>query len=227
MDKLRLFLQSYADRIDALSLRERVLVFLATVAVLFLIYNAVLLEPLLARQKTMSASLQQRQGEVTLIEQQIQGVLQRRGDDPNAAGRAAQQDLETRLAGLDRQLLERQGRLVPPDRVVKLLESMLRDNRRLQVVSLRSIPPVVLGSAPGTTAAAPAATAAADRGLYRHGIEVSLRGSYPDLVAYVAALEAYKDRFYLGASAMSANGVDATLNLSLYTISLSSKWVTF
>lgn len=233
MDKLKRLLQGYADRIDALSLRERVMVFLAAAAVLFLAYNSLLLEPLLSRQKTLSDGVQQRQSEVAVIEQQIQSILQRRGDDPDAANRAAQKQLAAQFEALDRQLAERQSRLVPADRMVRLLETMLRDKRRLQVLALRSVPPVDLGIKAGVPAAASKGAAGAagaatlDRGLYRHGIELALRGSYPDLLAYVATLENYQDKFYLGASTLSANGVDATLNLNLYTISLSSAWVTF
>ncbi len=229
MDKLKLLLQGYADRIDALSLRERALVFLAAAAVLFLTYDTFLLEPLLKRQKALFEATQLRQAAVTGIEQQIQAVLQRRSDDPDAANRAAQMQLKDELALLDAKLAQRQSRLVPADRMVRLLEAMLRDKRQLQVLSLRSAPPVELGVKVGAPAAAPQpdAAAMAGRGLYRHGIELALRGTYPDLLDYVAALEAYRDKFYLGASSLSANGVDATLNLSLYTISLSSTWVTF
>ena len=78
MDKLKLLLQGYADRIDALSLRERALVFLAAAAVLFLTYDTFLLEPLLKRQKSLFEATQLRQAAVTGIEQQIQAVLQRR-----------------------------------------------------------------------------------------------------------------------------------------------------
>lgn len=229
MDKLKLLLQGYADRIDALSLRERALVFLAAAAVLFLTYDTFLLEPLLKRQKSLFEATQLRQAAVTGIEQQIQAVLQRRSDDPDAANRAAQKQLQDELALLDAKLAQRQSRLVPADRMVRLLEAMLRDKRQLQVLSLRSAPPVELGVKVGAAAAAPqpGAAAMAGGGLYRHGIELALRGTYPDLLDYVAALEAYRDKFYLGASSLSANGVDATLTLSLYTISLSSTWVTF
>ena len=233
MDKLKLLLQGYADRIDALSLRERALVFLAAAAVLFFTYDTFLLEPLLKRQKSLFEATQLRQAAVNGIEQQIQAVLQRRSDDPDAANRATQKQLQDELALLDAKLAQRQSRLVPADRMVRLLEAMLRDKRQLQVLSLRSAPPVELGVKVGTPAAAPAAAtepgaaAMAGRGLYRHGIELALRGTYPDLLDYVAALEAYRDKFYLGASSLSANGVDATLTLSLYTISLSSTWVTF
>ena len=229
MDKLKLLLQGYADRIDALSLRERALVFLAAAAVLFFTYDTFLLEPLLKRQKSLFEATQLRQAAVNGIEQQIQAVLQRRSDDPDAANRAAQMQLKGELALLDAKLAQRQSRLVPADRMVRLLEAMLRDKRQLQVLSLRSAPPVELGVKVGTPAAAtePGAAAMAGRGLYRHGIELALRGTYSDLLDYVAALEAYRDKFYLGASSLSANGVDATLTLSLYTISLSSTWVTF
>jgi MSHA biogenesis protein MshJ len=230
MDKLKLTLQAYADRIDALSLRERVMVFLAAAAVMFLAYNTFLLEPLLIRQKAQSEGLEQRQKDVGVVEQQIQAILQRRGEDPDAANRAASKQLTEQLGELDKKLLERQSRFVPADRMSRLLESMLRENRRLQVLVFRSVPVIELGSKPAVSAGTqqrPGGASAPIPGLYRHGIELTLRGSYPDLIAYVSALERYQDRFYLGASSLSADSADATLTLNLYTISLSSTWVTF
>jgi len=52
-------LQRYADRLDAMSLRERVLIFLAVAVVIVAIADSALFEPILRRQKVNSQRIQQ------------------------------------------------------------------------------------------------------------------------------------------------------------------------
>src|SRR5207245_4559157 len=52
-------LQRYADRLDAMSLRERVLIFLAVAVMIVAIADSALFEPILRRQKANSQRIQQ------------------------------------------------------------------------------------------------------------------------------------------------------------------------
>jgi MSHA biogenesis protein MshJ len=85
--------------------------------------------------------------------------------------------------------------------------------------------------APGTPAIGqPAAGAAPQpRGramLYRHGVELTLQGSYPDMVSYMDALEHLPVQLFWGRAQLDAqNYPDARLTLTLYTLSLDDKWM--
>ena len=81
-------LQRYADRLDAMSLRERVLIFLAVVAVLIAVADTALFEPILRRQKVNSQSIQQQEDEIRTMQLQVQASAQARaGYGANAMGR--------------------------------------------------------------------------------------------------------------------------------------------
>ena len=54
-------IKRYAERIDAATLRERVLIFLGLTLVLVFLANAALLEPLRANQKRLAGETAQRQ----------------------------------------------------------------------------------------------------------------------------------------------------------------------
>jgi MSHA biogenesis protein MshJ len=62
--------------------------------------------------------------------------------------------------------------------------------------------------------------------LYRHGVEIVLQGSYMDMVAYMAALEALPVQLFWGKASLDAQQYpNSRLTLTLYTLSLDQKWM--
>jgi MSHA biogenesis protein MshJ len=127
---------------------------------------------------------------------------------------------------------------VPAERIAPLLESILRANGRLKLVSLQTLPATTLGGdaaapaapAAGTPAAAPAAQPApvvkAPDLLYRHGVELTVRGSYLDMVDYMHALETLPTQLFWGKAQLDAEAYpNVRLTLTLYTLSLDPKWM--
>jgi MSHA biogenesis protein MshJ len=124
--------------------------------------------------------------------------------------------------------------LVPPERIAPLLESILRANGRLKLVSLKTLPVTTLNdaapqpaapAAPAAAAAAPPVVKAPDL-LYRHGVELTVRGSYLDMVDYMHALETLPTQLFWGKAQLDAEAYpNVRLTLTLYTLSLDSKWM--
>jgi MSHA biogenesis protein MshJ len=122
--------------------------------------------------------------------------------------------------------------LVPPERMAPLVDTILRANARLKLVSMRTLPVesmTALGAEPQAAAApAPAAAGAAPATelLYRHGVEVTVRGNYLDMVDYMSALEAMPTRLFWGRAQLDVEEYPASrLTLTLYTLSLDRKWM--
>jgi MSHA biogenesis protein MshJ len=123
-----------------------------------------------------------------------------------------------------------------------LLETILRANGRLQLVSMKTLP---VGSVnemaetqaaakdgkAGAVAPAPGATKAAAPSnpadlLYRHGVEVAVRGNYLDLVNYMSALESMPTQLFWGKAQLEVEEYPSSrLTLTLYTLSLDPKWM--
>ena len=137
------------------------------------------------------------------------------------------------LDGLATSLRAMQNGLVAPERMAPLLEAILRANARLQMVSMRTLPvePVMGGATPaapavGTAPEAGAQVAAGRPLLYRHGVEVTVRGNYLDMVGYMAALESMPTQLFWGRAQLEAETwPDSRLTLTLYTLSLDAKWM--
>lgn len=237
----------YMERIDAASLRERALIFAAAALLLIALLNALLIEPELAKQRRLSREVVQRQGEIRELQLQVQKLTLMRQADPDKPQRDRVEQLRRRLAEVDTRLLEEQRKLAAPNQVGALLEEMLSRNRRLRLVDMRSLAAAPLNEAqkPAPSGAKPAADKpAAEKPpadkpaplkqaagqIYRHGVEITVTGSYLDLLAYLQDLEKLPSQLYWGrleldTTAAGAVRGQASLKLSVHTLSLDLAWL--
>lgn len=231
-----------AAKIDAMSVRERVMGFGACTALLIFLLFSLFLNPLFAKQKMLSDTMAQQQQMITGIDAEILLKISGNASDPDAQERIKLERMKQETARLGNTLRTTQSGLVAPDRIVFLLERLLKQHARLRLVSLKTLPsgPVggattapasaaVTAAAATTPAAAANAVASAVKApplLYRHGVEVVLQGSYVDMVNYMEALEAMPAHVFWGkAELVVEHYPGASLSLTLYTLSLDDKWI--
>jgi len=216
-------------RIDALSLRERALVCLAACALLAFVGHALILAPMEVSQEALRGQIAQQRTEIATIDEAIVGRVQAFQLDPDAASRTRLNALRQEMGQLGDQLLAIEHGLVPPERMGPLVDGILRANGRLKLVAMRTLPvePLAGPNAPATaTASAPTATPAAAPLLYRHGIEVTVRGNYLDMVDYMSALDAMPTRMFWGRAQLDVEEYPAArLTLTLHTLSLDRQWM--
>ncbi len=229
--------QRYVEKVDGVSLRERVMIFAAAAVLLVALLDVVLIEPEFARQKRLSREVAQRQGEIKAMQEQLQKLALARQASPEQTNQRQLETLRQRIAGIESRLAEEQRKFAPPEQVGALLDQMLSRNRRLQLVDMRTLPVANLAAGPvaDKPAAAPAATkpaaakpAAPSAGsqIYRHGVEITLSGSYLDLLAYLQDLEKLPSQLYWGRIELSvAAHPQVVLKLSVYTLSLDLSWL--
>jgi MSHA biogenesis protein MshJ len=217
--------QRWCERIDAMVLRERAIVFVAAALVVVFLFFALLGNPVTDRERQIARQLAHKQVDTRAIQEQVQKLLGARGDDPDAARWARIDDLKRRIAQVDARLAEKQRELVPAERIPVLLEEMLRRERKLELVDLRSLPAVALfGEKDGTGEATTAARAGLQ--VYRHGVELTVRGTYFDLLRYLRALERLPLRmFWKDVDLTTAEYPTITMKLTVYTLSLERAWV--
>ena len=224
-----------AARMDALSLRERGMVFGATVAVLAFAGHTFVLAPQDAKQAVLRTQIDQQQAAIAAIDGEITARVEGSRIDPDAQSRARLNTMQQEMGQLGSQLLALEHGLVPPERMGPLVDGILRANGRLKLVSMRTLPAEPL-AAPGTApaaAAAPAASAGAAPAaasdvplLYRHGVEVTVRGNYLDMVDYMSALDAMPTRMFWGRARLDVETYPgARLTLTLHTLSLDRQWM--
>ncbi|TAN76314.1 MAG: agglutinin biogenesis protein [Gallionella sp.] len=215
-------------KIDGVSSRERALVFAAVVFIAISLINATLFDPLLTRQKILSAQVVQQQEKMKEIQAQIQSLLQAKSDDEHSPLRDRLAQLRQQLQTQDDYLQSRRDRLVAPDKMAGLLEQVLSKNDRLQLVELKTLPVGLLletGQATGGGAQA-AGLHDAQKQVFKHGVQIAVRGRYLDLLQYVSALEKMPVQMFWGEARLSVEQYpDAVLTLTVYTLSLDKTWL--
>ncbi len=213
---MKALLRRYAERIDGATLRERALLFAAVSLVLVFVVNAVLIEPLRAKQRRFAAEITRQQGELRTVQTEVQRLAQSRAADPDAQSRKRAAEVGVELATLEASLVEQQRRFTTPQRMREVLQEMLERDRRLRLVDLKTLPITNLAGTQGQ----------AGRSIFRHGVELTLSGSYVDLYAYLAALERSSSQLYWGRLEMSVSAYPVvTLKLTVYTLSFDKAWL--
>ncbi len=222
------------------SLRERVLLGATGLALTLALADMLWLSPAAAalkkaRQEHISAldsqaRLQQDLQHLELKSSQL--ARQQRADLD--AWRARARDTEAALQAHER-------RLIGPEQMVALIEGLLAQQKSLpggerqpvRVRGMQSLPrtdllaaaasagPVANASVIAVTPPAPALPS-----LYRHGLELTLEGSFGDLLAYLTALEALPQRLQWGSLSLRVQQhPTSVLTLRLYTLSRDRHWL--
>lgn len=145
-----------SSRLDALSLRERVFVFAAVVAAVIYAANSLVLGPLAARQRALSAKVTEQQNTISDLARQIEEKVRLAQIDPDAAARKQLAVLVAEIEQRGNALQSMQRGLVTPDKIAPMLEGLLRANGKLRLVSLRTLPVTGLSGASVEPLAAPA-----------------------------------------------------------------------
>lgn len=217
-------LKKFIAKVDGMTLRERALIFAAAAFLLVSLINALFLDPLLVEQKRLSTQVVQQQEKMKEIQAQLNALLQAKQDDKNAPQRERIRKLREQIAQGDAYLKGKRDKLVPPEKMADLLRQVLAKNGQLQLVELQTLPVTLFieTSADDKTAK----VAALEKQIFKHGVQLTVRGSYADLTQYLASLEKLPARMFWGMAKLDVvKYPNAELTLTLYTLSMDKVWL--
>jgi MSHA biogenesis protein MshJ len=225
-------LNAQFQKIDALTLRERVILFVLMLAGIWALLDTLLLSP----QETARLA---EQNKITLARTHLAEaeqilLLRASTPDPDQAGR---QRLENARRGLEARMQTAQhlqARMVAPKDMPRMLQAVLSDHPGLRLASLETLPPEAVGveATVNTTASRPATTlptkaSSEEAALFKHGIKLTLNGDYASLTGYMEKLERLPLGFYWSRAELDATAhPEISLTLTLYTLSLERTWLT-
>jgi len=196
--------QRLAGRIDELPLRQRAMLFATISLALVVLAYVLMIEPVLVKQKRLIDQANRNQSQLNAVRAQIEGVLKGKGveKDPEVA---ALRELELKVAEAERKLLQRKQAYIAPARLPALLKDLLGPTRSVRLESLRTLPPAAVG---------------VGGALYRHGVELQLKGGYFELTQYLADLEKLPARLLWGPAEMQVEKYpEVRLTLQLHVLS--------
>lgn len=219
-----------STKVDSMSKRERVFIFATVVILALSLANALLLEPLFARQKGLRGQISQQQQKMDEIQSQIAVVLQENAPNSIAPQRVQINRIRQELAEGNEYLKSSREKLVQPEKMAEHLRQLLNRNSRLQLVALQTLPvtPLIELSEIKSVDQGKALLAAvsSDAQLFKHGVKLTLRGNYLELLQYLKSLERLPQQMYWAKAQMNVAQYPATeLTLILYTLSLDKTWL--
>lgn len=225
------FIARLAARFDALARRERYLVALALIAGGGLLFWSLLIDPARMRQIAAERGIADQRVQLAALTAQS-AALQAPGHDPEALATAELAAVKGQIEALYARYQALGGRLVAPQQVGTLLEELLGQHSGLRLLSLRTLPvaPVLgdtnAGKSAGKSGGDGSTKAVAAAGLYQHGVEIRLEGSYAELTAYLERLENSPQKLLWNSVSLSAaDHPRLVLTLTVSTLSLDRTWL--
>jgi MSHA biogenesis protein MshJ len=208
---LKVQLQQWIDRVDALDLRERILLLAATVVVSFLIVDSLLLQPTLKAQQIAEERISNLETQLGALNQQANLLSYKSDEDPLASRSETRDNLASELGELNTRILGQLGALVEPAQAARVLEQVLTGHRELKLKSLQasaeSLSNLDVEKQSGGT------------GLGRYQLEMVVEGRYLDLLHYLQELEAMPWKFFWQTvDFQMAEYPHAETRLQLYTL---------
>ena len=183
--------QLLSRRVDAMTLRERVILFFSIAIGLIALADGFVVTPRMAEQKALTAQMRQQSAELVLMRKALEGG-QANTPANKLAGELAQVAADQRAT--EEEITRRLAASASGTRLPELLERVLRRHDRLTLLTLVTAAPV----------------ARAPTKLPRQTVELSLRGGYADLLEYVAATEAALPGLRWGTLAITSTGTAGT-----------------
>lgn len=223
-------LQRFTACINALALRQRILIFMMAALALVTLLYSVLLNPLMQQKQQLSQQITENKGKINTLQLKIQTHPAARHIDQNAPLRARLEHFKAVSANLRQDFNSIKNGLVTPQQMPMLLKDILRGNQSLRLTSMKTLPTQRLGvSADADVTKIPnnMASPMPEVGAYKHGFEITLQGEYLDILGYLSAIEASPWRVFWGSADLNADTYPKTvLTLKIYTLSMDHAWLT-
>jgi MSHA biogenesis protein MshJ len=203
------------SRIDALSLRERLLVMITALVLFAALWQTLLMQPLATRASETRA-------ELTALEQRIAGANQSLEEqilqlaDGGDMQRSRIASLSRRIEEINTALGDHAAELIDPSEMAEVLEGVLREQSRLTLVRIGNTQPEALAAGDEESAVT----------FYRHGLEIEVEGSYAACLEYLNAIESLPWRLYW--QVLELDVIDYPLNrvrIEVSTLSLDEEWI--
>jgi MSHA biogenesis protein MshJ len=198
-------------RIDALSVRERIFLFVSVFVCFLALADFVWFTPAQVAHKALLQRFAAQNAELDRLRSELAVSAV-----PNDPGKAVREDLRTATARLEA-INNDIALLLPKDQkgpaLEQVLQRLLRRQEGLTLLSLdtlKSEEPAATGSNTG-----PAASAT---GLTKHGLSLRVAGPYAELVRYVQSLESSLPGLRWGSIEFKSEKQRNELTLQVYTV---------
>lgn len=211
------YLTALAQWYDQRILRERIILLLGVVALLAAGVYLLVLEPAAKQRAATQQQIARMNAEIAQLEQMVFQIRSRPQSDPDQQSRERRDLLEQLIAEQRQQLHLGLSHLVAPEEMPGLLRQIV-SRSDLELVRLENQTPQLIQTDGPQGDAAPR--------LYRHQLEMDLRGDYLSLLSYLRQLEQLPRLLVWDEIDVVTREYPATtIRLRVYTLGLTENWL--
>lgn len=199
-----------AQKFNGRALRERVLLGLGVLVVIFVVWDFIFYQPLAKKHSVLQARLDVASENITRLSAEEQVFAKALTSDPNAARKREVVRLEQQLDQLDNELEELAVGLIQADKLPQILHDVLFSGGSLRLVGMKTEAVEKLNFSEPVTAAEQVGQENGQLDIneefpqqdetvvsvFKHAVTISLEGRYFDVVNYLSALEQLPWKIY-------------------------------
>lgn len=221
---MRQSLLLWQSKVNALAVRERGLLLLASIAVLYLLWDGLLQGHLDRDTARLKSIINERQTELKALKTEELTLNLLVNIDPDATKKRKIESLKSEINALDEALSELSHGLVGAGNLAKVLEDVLLQGTSLKLLKVKTLPVQALelsiANVESGVADNDGAILATGAGVYKHSVVVEVEGEYFELLAYLESLEQLPWRFYWDQlNYQVSNYPNAVIEVRVYTLS--------
>lgn len=205
--------QNLKKRIADMSLRERVMICAVGVVLFMFPGFLVFVDANQQASARLQASIEQQRMEKDKLEAELQVWQARLTSNPNDAMREEIESLTEKIKTLDESLKTETLTLIDASLMTEILLNVMKVDGSLEVVALESSAPELVVKQKNIP-------------LYQHGVSITIRGKYLDVLKHLKALENQKYNFYWKSLDYKVQEYPyADVKLELYTLSINKDFI--
>ncbi len=216
------------EKIDNRTLRERGIIFLGILFVLYTVWDSFLMQPLAVEQKKIEAELKQKQTAQFALNIRIQKLILDQDKDPNAVNREKLVQLKIRLKEIEGLMQASTAQLVPPENMAKILENVLYNTKGLELVEVKSLGATALVKKDEKEEQKNKEQASSDnlQNAYKHGLKIVFEGDYMSTLDYIRKLEELEWNFFWDSFEFNVKEYPESLAaITIFTLSMDRDWI--
>ena len=178
-----------ATRINALHLRERALLLLAGVAIVFVLIDTIGLQPTHRQQQQSRQEIDDLELQLAALSARSQILYAPQSTHTLQDHEQERRQLQAEVSALEARLEDQLGVLLQPEQAAQVLEQVLGPDQELKLTRMNAVGRPLN---PATTDD----SNAADTGIGRYELQLQLEGGYLATLRYLRALEALPWKFF-------------------------------
>ena len=203
---MKLLWGRFAARINAMTMRERFLLFACVIAVLGAITQAFFIAPLIDQQKVLVAEIDKKSSEMDIRRDETNLEIFQRNRDQIIELNSNTLKVQSDLASVEREIAALSTTGADAGAISSMLKRVLQRSDKVTLVRV-----VQVGS--DFSAVVPAGTQAASR----TGLDITLAGSYLDLMDYLALLEKELPQARWGTLVLKSDTMPLQVTVRIFT----------